>query len=78
MKELLTMRLITKETKALSRGLDATQPRQEPWHDGITIKSAEGLRFAYSSITPLQVAGSLAVEAQINTLTEQYPAVRVD
>lgn len=53
------MRLITKESRALSRP-DGGQPNKEKRrrHGGLVIKSAEGVRFAYSSIaTPGFVDG---------------------
>ena len=55
------MRLITKETRALSR-LNGDHPSQERKrrHGGLTIKSAEGVRFAYSSIAVPGFVGGVA------------------
>jgi hypothetical protein len=73
------MRFITKETGALSRS-DGDQPSQERKrrHGGLTIQSAEGVRFAYSSIAVPGFVGDVATAEYREHLGSIAPAVDVE
>jgi hypothetical protein len=67
-------RFINKETKAISRGQKF--PRKEP--RGLIIKSAEGVRFAYTTTSLPAGIGEIAVPKSVidaETLTPESPEV---
>jgi hypothetical protein len=64
------MRLITKETRVLSRP-QVEQTSQKKGHrrsGGLTIESAEGVRFAYSSMAVPGFVGGIATAEYVEHL----------
>lgn len=57
------MRLITKETKMLARGENPLSNERTKRAGGILIESAEGLRFAYTSVPLPKSIGNTATSA---------------
>lgn len=68
------MRLITKEIRELSRSQSEQPKRQKKhWHGGLTVESAEPVRFAYSSIEMPGFIGGVATPEYIEYLNSISP-----